>query len=110
MHQLSDTLTAKIKFYKNNLELIEKTNFENLMQPRSSKKLSDISKDEMLLNILFLEKMLNETKNLKLKYDPILTKASSPNEISTTWHSYLLYGFVFGFLLSLLIIFLKKDY
>jgi len=108
--QLSDTLTSKIKLYKYNLELVEKTNFENLMQPRSSKKLSDISKDEMLLNILVLEKMLNETKNLKLKYDPILTKASSPIEISITWRSYLLFGFVFGFLLSLFIIFLNKDY
>jgi LPS O-antigen subunit length determinant protein (WzzB/FepE family) len=107
--QLYDALTKKIQIYKYNLEISEKINVENSGKLGFSNQLSSISKEDWRLNIVILERILNETKDLKLNYNPIATKASTPKEISITWYSYLLYGFVFGFSLSILIIFLKKN-
>jgi hypothetical protein len=107
--QVFDALTKKIQIFKYNLEVSEKINVENSGKLSFSNQLSSISKEDWRLNIILLERILNETKDLKLNYNPIATKASTPKEISITWYSYLLYGFVFGFSLSILIIFLKKN-
>jgi capsular polysaccharide biosynthesis protein len=53
--------------------------------------------------------MLSETKTLKLDYNPILEKASSPTRISISPLKFAAVALLLGFSLSIVIILIKSS-
>jgi LPS O-antigen subunit length determinant protein (WzzB/FepE family) len=112
--QREHLINNEIRKYKDNLEIAKKINLENPTQYGYYS--YDLHEDSALFNrgtkvltyqIADLNLMLSESNTLKLHYNPILEKESSPTLISK---SPLVLGAIFfllGLFLSLLLIFIR---
>jgi hypothetical protein len=60
--------------------------------------------------ITYLNKLLNETKNLTLDYNPILEQASPSTLISKTPNFFIVIALAFGLFLSFIAVFLRSIF
>ena len=117
--QLTQNIINEITIHQQHLEIAKKIDLENpILQSIGVGAVNEpdalFYKGSKVLTqqITYLNKLLNETKNLTLDYNPILEQASSGSLITKSPIIYaviaLLLGFFFSFLFILFRNFLKK--
>ena len=112
--QLSKIITNEINTYQQNVKIAEKINLEN---PILKSTVEDNPKDRASLfykgtkvlsqQLVYLNHILNQTKEIKLDYNPILEKASFPSLVSKSSTIFTGIGFILGLLFSFIVIFLR---
>ena len=122
--QLTQMIVNEINVHKQNLVFAEIINLENPILKSMNEGNTNYNSNEsaplfykgtkvLSQKLVYLNQLLNQTKDLTLAYDPILEKASVPSLISTSNPSltFAAIGFLLGVFLSLIIIlisFVKK--
>lgn len=108
--EISKKIISDINLYKENLEIAKKINLENPNMLNSSADASLLfSRGEKVLNlqIMNLNRILNETRELKLDYDPVLTHSKSSVIILKSPLEFAVIAFLLGLLISIVIIFMQ---
>jgi len=117
IHKIRTTLLNTIAQYEKNLQVAQEINLERpiILQPSTNNTVLNES-DILFYNgtkvlskqISQLKKKLPKINISEIDYDVILDKASVPSRVSKPLFLYPLAGLVFGFFLSLIIIFFKN--
>jgi LPS O-antigen subunit length determinant protein (WzzB/FepE family) len=117
--EMIDKIVVEIEIYKQNLEIAKKIDLQNPMLKSIAEGYSSTAEPNALFykgskvlsqQLIYLEKLLEETKKLNLNYNPILEKASSPIIESQSIVIFISFAFFLGLFLSLIFIFLKSFF
>lgn len=83
--QLTQNIVNEINIYQQNFEIVEKIDLDNPILQSLQEGRSVVNEPDELFykgtkvlsqQLIYLNKLLNENKNLRLDYDPILEQAS----------------------------------
>jgi LPS O-antigen subunit length determinant protein (WzzB/FepE family) len=114
--EMINVIKNEIEIYKQNLEIAKKIDIQNPIVKSIVEGYSSIGEPNALfykgskvlsLQLIYLEKLLEETKKLNLEYNPILEKASNSIIKSRSIVIFISLAFFIGLFLSLFFIFLR---
>jgi capsular polysaccharide biosynthesis protein len=115
--QLTQNIINEINIHQHHLEIAKKIGLENTILLSIVEGRSVVNEPDALFykgtkvltqQITYLNKLLNETKNLTLDYNPILEQASSPALITKSPIIYAAIAFLLGLFFSLLIVLIRS--
>jgi hypothetical protein len=115
--QLTQNIINEINIHKQHLEIAKKIGLENTILQSMVEGRSVVNEPDALFykgslvltqQITNLNKLLNETKNLTLDYNPILEQASSPALITKSPIIYAAIALLLGLFFSLMIVFIRS--
>jgi LPS O-antigen subunit length determinant protein (WzzB/FepE family) len=114
---LKTTIENKIVANEQALETAKLINLENPIIKSLDRQVQVVNEPEALFykgtkvlsqNIIYLKRLLQKLENDQLNYNPILDKASLPVLQNTSVSLFFVSGLILGFLISLVIIFLRN--
>lgn len=114
--QLIRSINNEIEIYNRNLDIAKTINLENPVMKSGNMIGESFDKSNELFlrgskvltkQKLYLEKLLNETKNFTVNYNPIIDNPLDTIQISKSISFYLFIAFLIGFSFSLFAIFIK---
>ena len=114
---ITQKILARIKLYQHNLKIAEEIDLKNPIIQSTTEARVMINEPYPLFykgtkvlsqEIVFLNNLLNETENLKLDYNQIVEKVSSPLLIMHSTKIIVSISLILGLFFSLIIIFVKK--
>jgi hypothetical protein len=115
--QLTQTIVYEINNHQQQLEIAKKINLENPILQSMVDGRSVVNEPDALFykgtkvltqQITYLNKLLNETKNLTLDYNPILEQASSGLLITKSPIIYAAIAFLLGLFFTMMIVFTRS--
>jgi LPS O-antigen subunit length determinant protein (WzzB/FepE family) len=115
--QLTQSIINEINIHEQHLEIAKKIGLENTILQSTVEGRSVFNEPDALFykgtkvltqQITYLNKLLNETKNLTLDYNPILEQASSPALITKSPIIYAAIALLLGLFFSLMIVFIRS--
>jgi len=115
--QLVQSINNEIGLFQEHLEIAEKIDLKNPILQSMVEGRSVINEHEALFykgtkvlsqRLNYLNKLLNETKNLTLDYDPILQSASSASLVVMSPKIYGTISFFLGLFFSLILVFIRR--
>jgi LPS O-antigen subunit length determinant protein (WzzB/FepE family) len=115
--QLIQSIINEIKIHQNHLEIAKKINLDKPILQSMLEGQTVVNEPRALFykgtkvlsqQISYLNRLLNEAKNLTLDYNPILEQPISGTIISKSPTTFLFLGFLLGLFFSFITIFVKK--
>jgi LPS O-antigen subunit length determinant protein (WzzB/FepE family) len=115
--QLTQNIINEINIHEQHLEIAKKIGLNNPILQSMTEGRSVVNEPDALFykgtkvltqQITYLNKLLNETKNLTLDYNPILEQASSPELITKSPIIYAAIALLLGLFFSLMIVLIRS--
>jgi hypothetical protein len=116
--QLMQVISNNINIHQQHLEIAKKIDLQNPILRSMQEEGQSVTNEPyapfyrgtkvLTQQITYLNKLLNETKNLTLDYNPILEQASSPKLTTKSAINYPVIALLLGLFFSLLIVFIRS--
>jgi LPS O-antigen subunit length determinant protein (WzzB/FepE family) len=117
--KIEQLIISEINFYKENLEIAEKIGLEYPFFKSTSEIGNKIFQSEILFyqgtialsqQLVYLNRNLDQSKNLSIDYNNILLSGISTSRVSVSTEVYVILAFLIGLFFSMILLFLRTEF